>query len=163
MPVSCRCPRRPELCYLLVRRSRHSPATIAIWFVAITTRTRVRRLPWQAHDSGESGIATSRAPVRHMISGPIGALRISAHGCSLPLGCRGRLPQIRANNQSIFNTGNWASKIARFLKRKKERERAGVIRPKKRPARRTKLAAGQISYRKSLVTQMSVRRHKSEF
>ena len=70
MPVSCRCPRRPELCYLLVRRFRHSPATVAVGPVAVTTRTRVRRLPWQAHDSGESGIATSRAPVRHMISGP---------------------------------------------------------------------------------------------
>ena len=70
MPVSRRCPGRPELCYLLVRRFRHSPATVAVGPVAVTTRTRVRRLPWQAHDSGESGIATSRAPVRHMISGP---------------------------------------------------------------------------------------------
>jgi len=70
MPVSRRCPGRPELCYLLVGRSRDSAAAIAIWPVAVTTRTKVPCLPWQMHDSGESGIATPGAPGHHMISGP---------------------------------------------------------------------------------------------
>src|SRR5215831_17881662 len=68
MPVSRRCPGWPELCYLLVGRSRDSAAAIAIWPVAVTTRTKVPGLPWQMHDSGESGIATPGAPGHHMIS-----------------------------------------------------------------------------------------------
>ena len=70
MPVSGRCPGRPELCYVLVGRSRDPATTIAIWPVAVTTRTKVPGLPWQMHDSGESGIATPGAPGHHMISGP---------------------------------------------------------------------------------------------
>ena len=58
------------MCYLLVGRSRDSAATIAIWPVAVTTRTKVPGLPWQMHDSGESGIMTTGAPGHHMISGP---------------------------------------------------------------------------------------------
>src|SRR5437764_11611171 len=40
----------------------------------------------------------------------------SAHGCSSLRGPRGQTTKIRANNQSIFNTQKWASKIARFLR-----------------------------------------------
>jgi len=103
MPVSRRCPRWLELCYLLVRRSRHSPATIAIWFVAITTRTRVRRLPWQTHDSGESGIATSHAPVRHMISGPNALSSAAFHARSLSGACA-RRASVQPSRQEASNS-----------------------------------------------------------